>query len=190
MGTKTRWLLIPMGTVLAILLTGAASLVIDRHDLPGFDLDKPAAKLTMECLPEHAQYTVGDFIIMRCTITNISEDMVPITWNPQVGNFLQHEGTKLDFGGRPWIGYPEIAEPIVIQSWIDHPTNYTLYLPAKASLAFEIQLGKAEKPEQFSGTMVYDPLPPYGGGPFGLGASPTERYIFSNLLDYTVVAGK
>ncbi len=146
--------------ILAIGLAIGGSSVSDKEpDLPELSLEKPAVGLQMECRQFNAGYTVGDYVIISCTITNTSDKTKPITWNPRMGNFCQQNGHDLIPGGAVHIGYPVIRRPIVMKSWWAHPDNYILYIPARAKLTFRVHIGKAEKPEKFSGRINYDPLP-------------------------------
>ena len=184
-----RTIPVAVAGILAIALAiGGLSASDKGPDLPELSLEKPAVGLQMECRQFNAGYTVGDYVIISCTITNVSDKTKPITWNPRIGNFCQQNGHDLIPGGAVRIGYPEIRHPLVTKSWWAHPDNYILSPPPRAKLTFRVHIGKAEKPEQFSGRINYDPLPTRGGFvAMGDGFRWQDEYVFSAPFTYEVV---
>lgn len=188
MGKKSAILLFVVGFLTIGLAISSSSDSDERPDLPELSLEKPAAGLLMESRSWKTQYTVGDYVIIDCTITNVSEETKPITWKPRMGNFCQQKGHDLRPGGVIRTGYPEIRRPIVVKSWWAHPDNYILYLPAGAKLTFRVHIGKAKKAEEFSGRINYDPLPKRNGlivrdDDFRW----QDEYVFSDPFTYEVV---
>ncbi len=189
MGKKSAILLIVVVFLTIGLAIGGPSNSDEGSDLPELSLEKPAVGLLMESRPWKTQYTIGDYVIIVCTITNVSEETKPITWNPRMGNFCQQKGHDLRPGGEVCVGYPEIRHPIAVKScWWAHPDNYILYLPAGAKLTFRVHIGKAKKPEEFSGRINYDPLPKRNDGilkddDFRW----QDEYVFSDPFTYEVV---
>ena len=60
--------------------------------------------------------------------------------------------------------------------------QYVLYLPAKASLTFIVRLPE----ENFKGYLVFDPLPVSGYDHPSRKESIQDRFVFSELIEYTV----
>jgi hypothetical protein len=69
-----------------------------------------------------------------------------------------------------------------IKSAKEHRNQYVLYLPAKTSLTFIVHLPE----ESFKGYLVFDPLPISGGDNVWTKESAQDRFVFSELIEYTV----
>lgn len=179
-----------MKRLLAITSFCVLALAAFAADSPSGSLppvDENSAKgLHFHCTPTKTNFVVGEPVNIWCAVTNTTDSTKPLVWHPSAGSHY-----CLVRGETNWMGgilprvQPQLRDAIKIKSagWAN---EQILYIPPRASVMLMLTY-MSERPEQFKGRVVYDPMI-HGGGFFGDEAleKAKQACAFSNMFEYEV----
>lgn len=170
----------------ASLITLAAVAADSPSDsLPKLD-ENSAKGLQFNCRLVKTNFTVGEPVNIWCVVTNSTDSTRPLVWHPSAGSHYCLVRGETDWmGGILPLVLPQLQDEIKIKSagWAN---EQFLYLPPHASVTLLLTY-KPDRPEQFKGRVVYDPMI-HGGGFFGEEALERAKQAcaFSNTFEYQV----
>ena len=124
--------------------------------------------LTIDCRPSRDEVRVGEKVLIWCTLTNSTKQTKPVAYNTTGGSHFtlisgveafEKRGNNMQGlrGGLLPLAIPHIREPLTVRSGSPE-TEQILDLPPGKSIQFVLDCGPAEKPQNFTGRIVYDPL--------------------------------
>lgn len=168
---------------LIMLAAGAAEPSSDP--LPKLDEDSTKG-LQFHCSLVKTHFTMGEPVDIWCVVTNTTDSTKRLVWHPSTGShYCLVRGETNWMGGILPLVLPQLRDEITIKSTGWSP-EYLLFLPSHASVTLLLTY-KPERPEQFKGRVVYDPIT-HGGG--FIGDDEVEKAkqacAFSNTFEYEV----
>ncbi len=150
-------------------------------------LDENSTKgLQFHCKLVKTNFVVGEPVNIWCIVTNTTDSIKPLVWHPSTGShYCLVRGETNWMGGILPLVQPQLRDEIKVKSTGWSP-EYLLFLPPNTSVTLLLTY-KPERPEQFKGRVVYDPMT-HGGGFFGDEAleKAKQACAFSNTFEYEV----
>lgn len=160
-------------------------------ELPKLDRESGRG-LEIWCRLVKKQFNVGEPINIWCTVANTKNETKPLGWHSNAGNYfcLVASGVTTRTGILP-SAFPQLDKAVMIRSQESKP-GYVLFIPPLESITVLLTYN-ATQPEEFSGSVVYDPVAPRGGFAYAdaedAGPPWRDEWVYSNAIEYTVVAG-
>jgi hypothetical protein len=142
--------------------------------------------LQFHCWLVKTNFVVGEPVNIWCAVTNTTDRVKPLVWHPSTGShYCLTQGETNWTGGILPMVLPQLQDEIKIRSTGWSP-EYLLFLSPRTSVTLLLTY-KPERPEQFKGRLVYDPIT-RGGGFIGDEAleKAKQACAFSNMFEYEV----
>lgn len=152
-------------------------------------LDENSAKgLRLHCQLTKTNFVVGEPVNIWCAVTNTTDSTKPLMWHPYTGSHYCLVRREMNWmGGILPLVQPQLRDEIKIKSAGSLLANeYILYIPPHDSVMLLLTYN-SQRPEQFKGRVVYDPMI-HGGGFSGEEALERAKQAcaFSNTFEYEV----
>ena len=179
-----------MACVVAVALIGASwAQSAEGAKWPEFS-DKPALGLRARFELTKAKFTAGENLTLKCTVTNVTDEIKPLGWGPWGGLFwMSHNDKFPPRGGRgARATHLSMLPPMTIRPGLGSGL-YILYLPPGETLTFWVDFGKTETPGKFK-RWFWHKVSVYDSASFSVDQFERqfkERRLCSDLLEYEVI---
>ena len=177
-GVKIRYKLVQNGGMAS---TPAALPAVDTNSAKG---------LRLECRPIAAKFATDQRVGINCRVINTTSETKAVRWSINGGNnfCLTPSSQPVGSGGLMPQPLPSLDKAYLIKD--DYPpfTQKILYLPPGETVEIHLDCGYFERPQTFSGRIVYDPLSPRNW--VSTDSNWTNELAVSDVFTFEVVAKK